>query len=138
MERPTGETVRSPPVPPTLQRMAAQAARASERVCTALASLVDADCRREAYRHPSTSSAPGIDGGTAEASAAHLAENLRDRHERRRRGRSQAAPVERVGIEKEDGSQRPIGTPVCEEKIVQRAGALWREALSEPDCLAGS
>jgi retron-type reverse transcriptase len=56
---------------------------------------------------------------TAEAYAEHLDETLRDRHERLRSGRYQAAPVERVWIEKEDGGQRPIGKPAFEEKMVQ-------------------
>jgi retron-type reverse transcriptase len=70
-----------------------------------------------------------MDGVTAEAYAEHLDETLRDRHARLRSGRSQAAPVERVWIEQEAGSQRPIGKPACEEKIVQRAVAMGREAL---------
>ncbi len=127
--------MRSPTVPPKLQRIAAQAARDSERVCTPLAPLIDEDFLREAYRHTSTSRAPGIDGVTAEAYAAHLDENLHDLHERLRRGRSQAAPVERVWIEKEDGSQRPIGTPAFEDKIVQRAVAMLLEAIDEQDFL---
>ena len=74
--------MRSPTVTPKLQRIAAQAARDSARVCTTLASLVDEDFLREAYRHTSKSSAPGIDGVTAEAYAEHLDEHLRDLHER--------------------------------------------------------
>jgi retron-type reverse transcriptase len=61
--------------------------------------------------------------------AEHLDENRRDLHARLRSGRYQAAPVERVGIEKEDGSQRPIGTPACEDKMVQRAVARVLEAI---------
>ena len=48
LERPTGETVRSATVTPTLQRMAAQAARDPARVCTTLAPLSDEDFLREA------------------------------------------------------------------------------------------
>jgi RNA-directed DNA polymerase len=127
--------LRSPTVTPKLQRIAAQAARDSERVFTTLAHLIDADFLREAYRHTSKSSAPGIDGVTAEAYAEHLDENLRDLHERLRSGRYQAAPVERVWIEKEDGSQRPIGKPAFEDKIVQRAVAMLLEAIYEQDFL---
>jgi retron-type reverse transcriptase len=127
--------VRSPTVPPQLQRIAAQAARDSERVCTTLAHLIDADFLREAYRHTRKASAPGIDGVTAEAYAEHLDEHLRDLHERLRSGRSQAAPVERVWIEQDDGSQRPIGTPACEDNIAQRAVAMLREAIDEQDVL---
>jgi retron-type reverse transcriptase len=126
--------VRAPTVPSKLQRIAAQAARDSARIGTPLASLSDADVLREASRHTSTSSVPGIDGVTAEAYAAHLDENRRDRHARLRRGRSQAAPVERVWIEKDDGSQRPIGQPAGEDTIVQRAVVLRREAIDAQDC----
>jgi retron-type reverse transcriptase len=118
--------------------MAAPAARDPARVFTTLAHLSDEDVLREAYRHTSQSRAPGIDGVTAAADAAHLDENLRDLPERLRRGRSQAAPVERVWIETEDGSQRPIGTPAFEEKMVQRAVAMRREAIDEQDVLDGS
>lgn len=127
--------MRSPTVTPKLQRIAAQAARDSERVFTTLAHLIDEDFLREAYRHTSKSSAPGIDGVTAEAYAEHLDENLRALHERLRSGRYQAAPVERVWIEKEDGSQRPIGKPAFEDKIVQRAVAMLLEAIYEQDFL---
>ena len=65
LDSPTGDTVRSPTVTPKLQRLAAQAARDPHRVFTTLAHLIDEDFLREAYRHTSKSSAPGIDGGTA-------------------------------------------------------------------------
>jgi RNA-directed DNA polymerase len=67
--------------------MAAQAARDPDWVFTTLAHLLDEDCLREAYRHTKKSSAPGIDGVTAQSSAAHLDENLHDLYERLRRGR---------------------------------------------------
>ena len=127
--------MRAPTVTPQLQRMAAQAARDSARVCTTLAHRIDADFLREASRHTSKASAPGIDGVTAEAYAEHLDEHLRDLYARLHSGRYQAAPVERVWIEKADGSQRPIGTPAFEEKIVQRAVAMLLEAISEQDFL---
>jgi len=66
LDRPTGETVRSPTVTPKLQRLAAQAAHDPDRVCTPLASLIDTDLLREAYRPTSKSSAAGSEGGTAQ------------------------------------------------------------------------
>jgi RNA-directed DNA polymerase len=123
----------SPTVTPTLQRIAAQAAHDHGRVFTTLAHRIDEDFLREAYRHTRKASAPGIDGVTAQAYADHLDENLHDRYERRRSGRYQAAPVERVWIEKEDGGQRPIGKPTFEDKIVQRAVAMRWEAIYEQD-----
>jgi RNA-directed DNA polymerase len=125
--------VRSPTVTPTLQRLAAQAARDPHRVFTTLAHLIDEDFLREAYRHPSKSSAPGIDGVTAKEYAEHLDENVRDLHARLRSGRYQAAPVERVWIEKDDGSQRPIGTPAFEDQSVQRAVAMRLAAIYAQD-----
>ena len=130
--------MRSPTVTPKLQRIAAQAARDPDRVFTTLAHLIDVDFLREAYRHTSKASAPGIDGVTAQQYAEHLDENLRDGHERLRSGCYQAAPVERVWIAKDDGGQRPIGKPTCEETMVQRAVAMRLEALDEQDCSEGS
>jgi len=66
---------------------------------------------------------------TAQQYAAHLDENLGDLYERLRSGRSQAPPVERGWREKDEGKQRPIGQPPCEDKLVQRAVVLRWEAL---------
>jgi RNA-directed DNA polymerase len=123
----------SPTVTPKLQRIAAQATHDHGRVFTTLAHLIDEDFLREAYRQTRKASAPGIDGVTAQAYADHLDENLHDLYERLRSGRYQAAPVERVWIEKEDGGQRPIGKPTFEDKIVQRAVAMLLEAMYEQD-----
>ena len=121
--------MRSPTVTPKLQRLAVQAARATERVFTTLAHLIEEDWLHEAYRHTSQSSAAGIDGVTAKMDAEHLDNNLRDWHARLPSGRYQAVPVERVWIEKDDGGQRPIGKPAFEDKMVQRAVAMVLEAI---------
>jgi len=125
--------VRSPTVTPQLQRIAAQAIREPDRVCTTLAHLIDVEFLREAYGQTRQASAPGIDGVTAQAYAEHLDENRRDLHERLRRGRYQAPPGERVWLEKDDGGQRPIGTPTFEDTMVQRAVAMRLEAIYEQD-----
>jgi len=137
-ESTTGETLRSPTVTPKLQRLAAQAAHDPSRVFTTLAHLLDTDFLREASQHTSKSSAAGIDGVTAQQYAEHLDEHVRDLHERLRSGRYQAAPVERVWIEKDDGGQRPIGKPTFEDKMVQRAVAMLLEAIYEQDFYNGS
>jgi group II intron reverse transcriptase/maturase len=134
----TGDTLRSPTVTPKRQRIAAQAARDPDWVFTTLAHLIAEDFLREAYRRTSKASAPGIDGVTAQSYAEHLDENLHDLHERLHSGRYQAAPVERVWIEKDDGGQRPIGKPAFEDKIVQRAVAMLLDAIYEQDFYDGS
>jgi retron-type reverse transcriptase len=70
---------------------------------------------------------------TAQAYAEPLDENLGDLHERLRSGRYQAPPGERVGRDKADGGQRPIGKPTCEDKLVQRAVAILLEAIDAQD-----
>ena len=116
-----GDTSRSPTIATQLQRIAEQAKQYPEMVFTTLVHLMDVDFLREAYHRTRKDSAPGIDGVTAETYAEHLEENLRDLHERLRSGRYQAPPVKRQWLAKADGSQRPIGLPTFEDKIVQRA-----------------
>jgi RNA-directed DNA polymerase len=128
-----GDTSRSPTITTQLQRIAEQAKKSPEMVFTALAHLMDVDFRREAYHRTRKDSAPGIDGVTAETYAEHLEENLRDLHERLRSRRYQAPPVKRHWLSKADGSQRPIGLPTVEDKLVQRAVALLLGAIYEED-----
>ena len=53
--------------------------------------------------------------------------------ERLRSRRSQAPPVERVWLDKDDGKQRLIGKPTCEDKIVQRAVVMLWEVIDAQD-----
>jgi RNA-directed DNA polymerase len=77
--------------------------------------------------------APGIDGVTAAEYAANLEANLAALHVPLRRGRYYAPPVKRTYVANEDGSQRPIGMPAFEDKIVQRAVAMLLGAIYEQD-----
>jgi group II intron reverse transcriptase/maturase len=105
-------------------------------VFTTLAHLIDVDLLREAYHRTRKDAAPGIDGVTAATYAEHLEANLTDLYERLRSGRYTALPVKRTWLDKEDGSQRPIGMPTFEDKIVQRAvtmllGAVYEQAFHD-------
>jgi RNA-directed DNA polymerase len=95
--------------------------------------LIDREFLLEAYRQTRKSSAPGVDQVTAQQYAEHRDDNLRDLHERLRDNRYEAPPVERVWIEKDNGKQRPIGKPCFEDKSVQRAVVMIREAIVEPE-----
>ncbi len=50
-----------------------------------------------------------------------------------RTGRYKAQPVKRGWIIKEDGSQRPLGMPVFEDKIAQRSVSMLMSAVYEQD-----
>jgi len=128
-----GDTPRSQTVSTQLQQIAEQAKRYPASAFTTLAHRIDVDWLREAFQRTNKQSAPGIDRVTAEQYAANLEDNLRDLHERLRTGRYRATPVERVWLDKEDGRQRPIGKPVFEDKLVQRAVAMLLEAIYEQD-----
>jgi len=133
-----GDTPRSQTISTILQEIAEQAVRYPDSAFTTLAHKMDVDLLREAYRRVRKSGAPGVDGVTAQEYAANLEENLRDLHERLRRGRYKAPPVERVWLDKEDGRKRPLGKPTFEDKIVQKAVAMLLEAVYEPEFYAFS
>jgi retron-type reverse transcriptase len=124
-----GGTPRLPTISTTLQRISPQANQYPAMVFTTLAHLMDVDWLREAYRRTRKDAAPGSDGVTTAASVEHLEANLPDLYERLRSGRSTAAPVKRTWLDKEDGSQRPIGMPAFADNIVQRAVTMLLVAV---------
>jgi group II intron reverse transcriptase/maturase len=93
---------------------------------------------REAYFALKRSAAAGVDGQTWEAYGKELESNLQDLSDRLGRGAYRARPVKRVYIPKADGRQRPIGIPVLEDKIVQRAAVQVLNAIYETDFLGFS
>jgi group II intron reverse transcriptase/maturase len=133
LDRTTGETSSSQTAFTKLQRIAEQAIQYPETQFTTLAYQIDQDLLREAFRKTRKSGAPGCDEVTAAEYAENLDENLRDVHERLRNGRYQAPPVQRTWLPKDDGSQRPIGKPCFEDKIVQRAVSMLLEQIYEQD-----
>src|SRR5262245_52927863 len=128
-----GETSSSPTITTQLQRIAEQAKQYPAMVFTTVAHLMGVDFLREAYRRTRKDGAPGIDGVTAARYAERLDEHLRDLHERLRSGRYSAPPVKRQWLDKADGSQRAIGLPTFEDKIVQRAVTMLLGAIYEED-----
>lgn len=93
------------------------------------------DRLREAFFELKKASAPGIDGQTWHAYEENLEANLRDLQRRLATGTYRARPVKRVYIPKADGKQRPIGIPVLEDKLVQRATVRVLNAVYEEDFL---
>jgi group II intron reverse transcriptase/maturase len=77
--------------------------------------------------------AAGVDGQTWRQYGEALESHLEDLSDRLRRGGYRAKPVRRAFIPKADGGQRPLGVPVLEDKIVQRATAEVLNAIYEAD-----
>jgi len=93
------------------------------------------DIRRlcEAYFSMKRDAAAGVDGQTWRQYGEALESHLEDLSDRLRRGGYRAKPVRRAFIPKADGGQRPLGVPVLEDKIVQRATAEVLNAIYETD-----
>jgi len=87
----------------------------------------------EAYFGLRRDAAPGMDGETWWHYGEDLEANLQDLSDRLARGAYRAKPVLRVHIPKGDGGQRPIGIPVLEDKIVQRAAVDVLNCIYETD-----
>jgi group II intron reverse transcriptase/maturase len=102
-------------------------------VFTTLAHLIDVELLREAYQRTRKDSSPGVDGVTAKEYDVNLEANLCNLHERLRNQQYYAPPVKRTYLEKEDGSKRPIGMPVFESKVVERAVVMLLGAVYEQD-----
>lgn len=133
MEGTMGDTQRSQTVSTKLHQIAEQAREHPERIFTSLAHLVDVDLLRAAYCLTRKDGATGVDGVTAPAYAEKLEENLTGLHARLRAQQYKAPPVKRGWIDKEDGSKRPLGIPVFEDKVAQRAVNMVLSAIYEQD-----
>ena len=95
----------------------------------------DVERLRAAYFGLKREAAAGIDGKTWQQYGEGLERNLLDLSDRLKRGAYRAQPVRRAYISKagEPQKRRPLGVPVVEDKIVQRAVAEVLSALYEQD-----
>jgi group II intron reverse transcriptase/maturase len=117
-----------------LERIRQTASRERELRFTSLWHHVyNVDRLRQAYLSLKRRAAPGVDGETWQHYGKDLEANLWDLSSRLRRGAYRAKPVKRTYIPKADGRQRPIGVPVLEDKIVQRATVEVLNAIYETD-----
>lgn len=120
----------------TKLRLIAERARANpaERF-TSLAHLLNAEFLAQCFAELRRQAAPGVDGVTYQEYAQNLEENLRDLVERMKAGRYRPQPVRRVYIPKDEKSQRPLGIPALEDKIVQMGMTRILEAIFEGEFL---
>ena len=125
--------------PSALERVRQAARRDRKRRFTALLHhIYDVNRLRAAYLALKRDAAPGVDGETWRHYGEALDDHLQDLSGRLQRGAYRAKPVRRVYISKEDGRQRPLGIPVLEDKIVQRASVEVLNAIYESDFLGFS
>ena len=117
-----------------------KAAKANKkmRFTALLHHVYNIDTLRQAFFGINRDAAPGIDNETWELYEEELEDNLQDLSERLKRGAYQAKPVKRVYIAKPDGRQRPLGVPVLEDKLVQKATVQVLNAIYETDFLGFS
>jgi RNA-directed DNA polymerase len=138
-ERNAPRTQRRTSTPSALERVRQAAKKDRKQRFTALLHHVyDVECLRLAYRSLKRDAAAGIDGETWRHYGEALEDNLRDLSRRLQRGAYRAKPVRRAYIPKADGRQRPLGVPVLEDKLVQRATADVLNAIYEADFLGFS
>jgi RNA-directed DNA polymerase len=122
-----------------LERVREVAERDRRQKFTALLHHVyDVERLRAAYEGMNPKAAAGVDGETWKHYGEGLEGNLRDLSERLQRGAYRASPVRRVFIAKVDGGHRPLGVPVLEDKIVQRALTGVLNAIFEPEFIGFS
>ena len=117
-----------------------QAARKDKklRFTALLHHIYNLETLRRAYFSLKKEAAPGVDGETWRHYGETLEDNLQDLSHRLKRGAYRAKPVRRVYIDKSDGRKRPLGVPVLEDKIVQRAAVEVLNAIYETDFLGFS
>jgi group II intron reverse transcriptase/maturase len=121
-------------LPSALDRIRQAARKDAKQQFTALWHHV---CTRErlrtAYKQLNRKGAAGVDSVTWKEYGRDLEGNLEELSQRLARGAYRARPVRRGYVPKQDGRQRPIGVPVLEDKIVQRATTEVLNAVYEQD-----
>jgi RNA-directed DNA polymerase len=128
-----------PGAPSALERVRQAATRDKQlRFTTLLHHVYDVDRLRAAYRALKPDAAAGVDGETWRHYGEDLEVHLQNLSARLQRGAYRAKPVRRAFIPKADGRQRPLGVPVLEDKIVQRATVEVLNAIYETDFLGFS
>lgn len=97
--------------------------------------LLDEDFLKQCWRDIGKDAAAGVDQVSAQAYEQHLEENLHRLVERLKQKRYRAKLVRRHYIPQGDGTQRPLGIPAVEDKLLQLAVARLLAAIYEQDFL---
>jgi RNA-directed DNA polymerase len=138
LEAAKSQTQRWQPLLPNLQRVNAAASATGRTRFTALLHHVDVAALERAFERQRRAASPGVDRVTMDQYEQDLAGNLQRLHARVHGGQYWPKPVLRTYIPKADGSNRPLGLPTLEDKIVQGAVAEVLNAIYEADFLGFS
>jgi len=98
-----------------------------------IAHLLTVEALERAFSSLKKKASAGVDGVTYAQYGEDVKGNVERLHERLKSGRYRAQPLRRSYIPKEDGRQRPIGIPVLEDKVVQKAAVELLSAIYEQD-----
>jgi retron-type reverse transcriptase len=115
--------------PTSLQGIANKAIADKHHRFRDLYRCLDADRLLHCWHDLNQDAASGVDGVTAEAYAANLQGNIEALAQRLKTKRYRAKLVRRGYIPKENGSERPLGIPALEDKLVQLACAKLLMAI---------
>ena len=97
--------------------------------------LIDENLLLDCWRDIRKNAAYGVDRISARQYGESLMDNIRTLVERLKRKSYRARLVRRHYIPKPDGRERPLGIPVVEDKLLQRAVTRILEAIYEQDFL---
>lgn len=118
-----------------LERIAGRAQRESWCRFTTLAHLLDEEFLKRCYSRLERNRAGGIDGVSWQEYGKQLDGNIKGLVERMKAKRYKPQAAKRVYIPKDEHSERPLGLPAVEDKIVQKGIACILGAIYEQDFL---
>jgi RNA-directed DNA polymerase len=122
-------------MPTSLQGLAQKAASQKGYRFRNLYGMLNEDFLKQGWRDIRQDAAAGVDQVSAQEYEQHLDENIHHLVERLKQKRYRAQLVRRPYIPKGDGTQRPLGIPAGEDKLLQRAVARLLEASYAQDFL---
>lgn len=102
-------------------QIAERSVKHSDRPLTNLSQFIDAEFLRACFYKLNRRSAAGVDEQTWTEYAEEVDQRISGLLSSFKEGTYKAPPVRRTYIQKEDGSQRPLGIPTIEDKILQKA-----------------
>ena len=122
-------------MPTSLQGIAKKAASQKGYRFRNLYGMLDEDFLTQCWRDIRKDAAAGVDQVSAQAYEQRLDAHIHDLVERLKQKRYRAKLVRRQYIPKGDGTQRPLGIPAVEDKLLPLAVARLLEAIYAQDFL---